>query len=144
MKRTHAVLAAAIAIAMGFTTASAQSPLGGTTLRCETSDGTILVTASSILVRDIALVPVRVADTGVIELRDGRSGATGELDTRSDEGLYLTVRENGVAMQLIIPRRDITVAEGFASARPADGAERDEAVVNLVNCISSRSIALSR
>jgi hypothetical protein len=140
MKRTHTILAAALTMLVA--TSLPAQPTGGTTLRCQTSDGIVRITTGSVAFRDLVLRPVHSSEAGVVELRDSRTGVTGELDTRSDEGLYLTITEGGVPMQLILPRGEM---ETDASISTAPASERENgAAVNLLSLVGTRALAQSR
>lgn len=91
-------------------------------LICTTSDGVVRISTSQMTMRDYVFSVDRVLDDGTIVMRDARCKAYAEIDARSDEGLYIAVQEGGITMQVIAPRRGITLPDGRAIDAPASPA----------------------
>jgi hypothetical protein len=143
MKRAGTLLATIIAFALVAGTASAQNQDGGMTLRCSTSDGLLLIRPHGIALRDLRFTFESMEAAGVMHLRDRRSGATAVLDTRSDEGIYLTVTEGSSTMQVVAARKDIRT--GFSDAAEISDIvfEMPRGDVDFVELIRGSSIAQS-
>ena len=109
----------------------AQSPGTERSLICTTSDGILLITADNVRIRDYRFTLVSVANNGVLRLADRRNGATAELDMRSDEGLYIVVRDAAATMQLVAPRSKMFIRGSASDASQPVSADASENLITL-------------
>ncbi len=119
--KTRSVLGAA-ALLLGGMLNLAQAQITVDDLVCTTSDGVVRISATQMTMRDYVFTVDRVLGDGTIVLRDARCKAYAEIDARSDEGLYIAVQEGGITMQVIAPRRGITLPNGRSIDAPASPA----------------------
>jgi hypothetical protein len=102
--RTTLILTTLLAL-YAYSAATAKSPdLQRQDVLCKTSDGSVVITANRVLLRDYSFPFDRMAGDHVVVLRDNRSHAVLELDARGEQGIYLAVTEGGVTMQVVAPR----------------------------------------
>lgn len=103
------------------TSATSQQDRGS--LTCSTTDGVFTVTERNLQLRDYIFSFDRVAESGVIILKDSNADAIAVLDTRGEEGIYLAITESGVTMQVVAPRAGMTFIEptnnGFTPSEPS-------------------------
>ena len=118
MKRITVALAC-LTIPFLIESAVAGSPDPTTTLICSTQDGDIRITANRIMLRDYRFEIEDFTRPSVVRLYDARTDTFAELDARSDEGIYLTIQEPGLTMQLVAPRARMSLIEGTESSSPA-------------------------
>jgi hypothetical protein len=117
MKRTYLLLVFMSLIA-SVATVSAQNQHGGTTLRCPTSDGNIIIARDYITFRDYTFKVDQSSEAGVITLSDRSAGVTAQLDLRSESGLYFCVNEHGRRMQLVAQRAAISTTFDTPAQQP--------------------------
>jgi len=89
--------------------AFAQSPNSNETLLCNTSDGTLTITPASIQIRDYFFTLTKVDPNEVAYLEDVATHTTATLDARDEEGIYFTITEENVRMQLVAPRESMRI-----------------------------------
>ncbi|MBI5645848.1 MAG: hypothetical protein HY962_02860 [Ignavibacteriae bacterium] len=132
-----------LAAAMAFVsiTATAQHDERAAALLCRSNDGIVVITQNTISVRDYAFEFDTHVKAGVIRMRDAHSGATAVVDVRDEDGLYVTITEGSLTMQLAIPRTNITL-------RSSDTAAHDVAsgisAADLISFVQGAPIAASR
>lgn len=112
------IITGAIAFVLG-SLVQAQTVIPENVVLCRTMDGTVNISATQMTLRDYAFALDRVQEPGVVVLRDARCDAVAEIDSRSDEGLYIAVREGGITMQIIAPRSGITFKDGTPLDAPS-------------------------
>jgi hypothetical protein len=97
----------------------AQDPGSSMTMICKTSDGTVTINERTVTLADYQLQFNDVIADGVVRYSDPRSDVYAVLDARDDEGLYLQIEENGVTMQVVAARSEISYRFDKAGSEPA-------------------------
>ena len=139
-KRLLPIIAAALAIFS--VAASAQhDDTRAAALLCRSNDGVVVITQNTLSVRDYTFEFDTQIQSGVISMRDARSGATAMVDVRDKDGLYLMITEGDLTMQIAIPRKNIAL-------RSSDNAAHDVAsgisASDLISFVQGAPIAASR
>ena len=114
------ILLTLIAVPMIMSSALSQEAGSTNTLRCETTDGTIVVTENAVQLRDYNMKFESIEREGVIRLADMNSDATAILDTRDPDGLYLAIFEGDVQMQVVVPKASMEFSSELASSANTD------------------------
>jgi hypothetical protein len=117
--KTSFIAAILLALPLFVQSAMSQNINSSNTLLCPTTDGTVIIDNATILLRDYVLTFDGETSNGVLRFSDPASNALAELDTRGVHGLYLTVNEGGVQMQVVADRRKIIVTNDAPSSAPA-------------------------
>ena len=123
------ILLTLIAVPMIMSSALSQEAGPTNTLRCETTDGTIVMKGNTVQLRDYNMKVETIEREGVIRLVDMNSEATAVLDTRDPEGLYFAISEGDVQMQVVVSKSSMKFSGEVASA--------DESKFDMVNTIHS-------
>ena len=118
--KTFKILLTLIAVPMIMSSALSQEAGSSNTLRCVTTDGTILVQGNSVQVRDYDMKVESIEREGVIRLADTRSNATAVLDTRDPDGLYLAITEGDVQMQVVAHKENMEFSGEITSLQTSD------------------------
>lgn len=98
---------------------TAQNFPDGLIMICTTADGIVTISEDGLMIADYHLRFDNIPADGLAHLADTRSNATAQLDARSDEGLYVEIREGGTAMLLVIDRNAIKYTFDKSATRPA-------------------------
>jgi len=98
---------------------SAQGPGSSMTMICKTSDGTVTISERSVTLADYQLQFEDILADGVVRYSDPRSNVHAVLDARDDQGLYIQIEENGVTMQVVAARSEISYRFDKAGSEPA-------------------------
>ncbi|MCZ7558158.1 MAG: hypothetical protein M5R41_17280 [Bacteroidia bacterium] len=120
MRRTI-ILAAAILISTG-SSMTAQNLPEGVTLKCATPDGLVTITDQGFSVADHDFRCTDIPKDGIALFADPSTGALATLDARSDEGLYIEVKEGGSTMLLVVDRNKITYGFDRSASLPTSPA----------------------
>lgn len=121
--KTSMYVALLLAMPLLAQSAMSQDINGSNTLICPTSDGNVIIDNGTIFLRDYVLTLDKETSADVLRFSDASSNAVAELDTRGSDGLYLTVAEGGVTMQLVADRRAVIVTDEDPSSEPASPAQ---------------------
>ncbi len=125
MKTRTIILTSVLFGALAVHPSSAQSLPPAASVVCTTSDGPVLISPTMVRLRDYRLTFLEEREAGVREYADALAGISAEVDTREGAGVYVTVRDAGVTMQIVAAREDIRPAgsrDGSTPESPLDSA----------------------
>ncbi|MCB2206264.1 hypothetical protein KQI65_16090 [bacterium] len=110
-----------IMIALPLLTAGAyaQDPGATMTMVCPTTDGTVTINEQAVTLADYHLQFDNMLADGVVRYTDHVNNVSAVLDAREDEGLYLSIEDNGITMQVVAARSNISYRFDHRGSEPS-------------------------
>ena len=136
--------ALALALGLAAVNAGAQEPQCNTaTLICRSNDGVIEITRSTLRFRDYNFIPDQQLQHGVMRMVDPASSAVAVVDARDAEGLYLTITEGSLTMQVVVART-ATVLKHASNDHTAQQPASELSASDLILLVQGAPLASSR